>query len=302
VRSLLIAAFLAAAAPCLAAPVELPVDLPDGATWSIESKRVRLDERKDGPRRTETVSRYKATYHEAAEGGRLTLNSTGGFFLGELPGGLKPEGFELPLELEVDEAMTPTRLVNWPEVRALVYKMLEGQEPRVVEGMKSLFDRMSDADAAPMFFPYMSYLGLGQGLALEVGKPLTYEDALPNPLGGPTIKANSVMTLESHDPKARLATVVWTQALDRDSMAQSMRVSVKVLFERMQVPNDPAKLEAAMKDMAMSRNSRCSFVIDEDSGLARTAECSQELRISGQGQDVRRTDTWTITQTLPEKR
>jgi hypothetical protein len=187
-------------------------------------------------------------------------------------------------------------------VRDLVYKLLVNEDPKVVAAARSLFDGLSDEVAVAMFLPQMSFLGLGQGLAVEVNKPVSYEDSLPNPLGGPAITAPSVLTLESYDPRTQQADVVWTQALDPQSMAASMKVSVRWLLERMNAANDAAKVEAAMRDTSMSRESRCRFVIDGGSGLARKADCSAVIEIAAQGQRSRRTDTWTITQTLPEKR
>ena len=52
----------------------------------------------------------------------------------------------------------------------------------------------------------------------------------------------------------------------------------------------------------MSRDSRCRFRIDMKSGLATHTECASAIVMSALGEESRRTDTWTITQTLPEKR
>lgn len=301
-KALLVAALLAIAAPVAAEPISLPVRVMDGSTWTIESRRVREDQRKDGSRTVQSTSRYRVDFRETAEGGRLTLTPLGGSIFGDLPAGVDLDGFNFPLELEVDESLTPVRLGNWPEVRAAVYKMISGLEPKVVEGMRSLFDRIGDEQAASMFFPQVAFLGLGQGLSLEPGEPLTYDDNLANPLGGPPIKAVGAFTLDDRDDAQKQTTVVWTQTLDRDSMLASMKVTMQVLMERLASSGDAAKMEAQMKDMSIARDSRCRFIIDDASGVARQADCSATIDVKGPGEAARRTDAWTITQTLPEKR
>jgi hypothetical protein len=282
--------------------VVLPVAVKDGAAWTVEARRVREDLRKDVPRRTESTSRYRAVYRETGGQGRLTLTPIGASILGELPAGFQPQDLSFPLELEVDDSLTPVRLVNWPQVRDAVYGMLAGQDAKVVEGMRALFDKLGDEQAAAMFLPQMAFLGLGQGLALEPGQVLAYDDSLPNPLGGPPIRAVGRFRLDARDAARRETTVVWTQAMDSASMAASMKVSMKALMDRMTPGADPAKMEAAMREMAMSRESRCRFIVDEASGLARQTECASTIDIKAAGDSNRRTDTWTITQSLPEYR
>ena len=301
-RMLAALAALALATPSWAADVALPVTIRDGATWTMEARRVREDVRTEGPRKAESTSRYKVAYRRAGDVTTMTLTPDGASVLGDLPPGFKPEDFSFPLELEVDESLTPVRLVNWPQVRATLYKVLDGQDPKVLTGMRSLFDPMSDAQAAAMFMPQLNFLGLGQGLALTPGEPLTYDDRLPNPMGGPPILAKGAFALDGRDAARKETAVVWTQALDQASMAASMKVAMANLLERMAPEVDKAKLEATLKDASMSRDSRCRFVIDDASGLAHRTECATTIDMKTPAQSARRTDTWTITQSPPEYR
>jgi hypothetical protein len=150
--------------------------------------------------------------------------------------------------------------------------------------------------------PGLAMSGLGQGLSIEPGAPTTYEDALPNPLGGPPIASDAQFVIERRDAKARQTVVAWKQTLNPQSLAASMRESAKALVARLGGPADEAKLDEVMRALSVGREDRCRFTIDERTGLAVRTECAVVIDINAQGEKGRRTDTWTITQTLPASR
>ena len=296
-RALAAIAVLALATP--AAAVELPVKVEDGATWTLQSLRMREESRNGTTRRVETRNRYQVTYHSGAQRW-LSLRLVDGELDGDLPKALDPAKKSISVEVEVDESLLPERLRNWPQVREMLYALyLDDQDQKVVDVMRANFDAMPDTQAAALFLPQLAFLGLGQGQSLESGKPHHYQDLLPNPLGGPSVATDSAFALESDGDHE--AVVVWTQSLDRDSPAASLKVALTNLAARVEAPNRE-KLDETLRTTTLDRQDRCRFRIDKASGLARQADCTSTMKIEAAGQSGGRTDTWTITQSPPEHR
>lgn len=289
-RALVLVAALLAAAPAVAEPVDLPVNVADGASWTITTLRVRTTDQEGAPTEIRSESRSRATFRADREGGRLILTPMDGASSADLGTGLRAEGLDFPLEFDVDEAMTPTRMRNWPQLRdaVLAFFVKQSSEGRFADPVKEMYRRMTPEDAPNLFTPHLALLGLGQGLALEVGQPHTYEGEVPNPLGGPSIKSRGSLAIQAHDPKAGRASVVWTQTLDPASLAASLREIGKTMQA------------GAADDLNVAREERCRFEIDVPTGLAIRTECASEIMLTIQGKSGRRTDRWTITQTLPE--
>ena len=299
-------ALTVASHPAVAEPIALPVQVTDGASWVVESIRERIDERGGEPRRIESKSRFAIRYQAQADGGLLRVTPTEGGLYGEVEG-VSLKEFDLPLEIQVDESLTPLRLQNWPVVREALFRFFDAQaaknpalSPKVADAVKGIFRDLPAEQVPVTMAPVFTYLGLGQGLSLSRGQPTTYEDQLPNPLGGGLIKTNAAFVLESYDQSAGRAVVVWTQALDPKSLAANLRSSMRALVDRAGIPGDQAKMEEAMAQASMARDDRCRFEIHIPSGLAITAECASTLDISAQNRKARRIDRWTITQTVPE--
>jgi len=293
---------LAFAPPAFAAPVELPVNVVDGATWIITTHRIREDVRGGTPRRVESHARYRATYRTAGEDHNLVLELLDGSIGGDAPGNLPLDQLKAPIEVEVDETLAPVRLADWPKLRTAVYAAIDGAtpEPKAREVARTVFEPLSAEQAANVMLPHMAYLGLGQGLALDPAAPHRYQSELPNPLGGPAVAADAVLAIDAASAGGERPVITWTQAMSPDSLAATMRASMDALLARAGTPEQLAQVQAAVKDMSMSRQDRCRFEIDAKTGLAAKTECSTEIKARAGGQDITRTDRWTITQTLPE--
>lgn len=303
-RILLAAAILALAAPAAAAPVELPVNVADGASWTITTHRVREDKGDRGERRVESRSRSKATYRTAGQAHQLVVELLEGGIPGEAPANLPLDELKGPIELDVDEAMTPLRLADWPSVRTTLYRVVDSvaPDPAGRELARTIFGPMNAETAVAVMFPHMSYLGLAQGLALDPAAPHRYQSELPNPLGGPAIAADAVLALDPATAASARPVVTWTQTMNPQSLSASVQASIEMLLAKATTPEERAKTQAATKDMSMSREDRCRFEIDRPSGLAVNTVCSTEVKLGLAGQRVDRTDRWTITQTPPEPR
>lgn len=292
----LAAAFWASAA--MAAPVELPVNLKEGATWEIQTIRVRTRDEDGKVTETRMESRSQASLGLDGEMLVLSLAPLPGYASADLPPEMTNFGLDFPLEFEVDEALTPSRLRNWPKLRDAVLKFFASQpggDPAFVKTVLATYDRLSDETAAALFAPHLAYLGTGQGLALEVGKSVDYEDEIGNPIGGPPIATHGSFVLETHDRRAKRAVVLWSQAMDPKSMEANIREASKAITgPRPNAPDDG--------QMKIDRKERCRFDIHTPTGLATSSECSMSTTVSAPGRRLNQTDAWTIVQTLPKSR
>lgn len=295
---------VAMAGAATAAPVELPVNLEDGASWEIHTARVRTTDDDGKISEIRSESRSQATLRLDGETLVLTLTPMPGYASADLPPELAGFGLDFPLEFEVDEALTPGRLRNWSRLRETLLKFVDSQpagDPAFVQTVRTAYGSLSDETAANLFAPHLAYLGVGQGLALEVRKPLEYEDQVANPLGGPPIATKGSILLESLDKRAKRAVVVWTHAMDGKSMEASIReVSKAIATQR--TDSRAAADSAAYDQMKADRKERCQFEIDTPSGLAIRSECAMTTAMSAPDHHLNRTDTWTIVQTLPKSR
>ena len=310
-RALAITALLSIATPCVAAPVNLPINVADGASWTIESARVRVDEVGAATRRMESGARYQASYRDGADGAVLTLKPLGGSLYGLTVGAAALSRSDLPLEVDVDERLIPIRARNWPALREALLALLDAPtadgppvDPMVGETARAVFRSLHDEQAPEIMFPPFHYLGFGQGRALDPDQPQAYEDQVSNLLGGPPIKTRGSFVLESHDRQAGRAVVVWSQAPDPESLAASVRDANNALIAKTGPAGRDEVAEKAIGRMnAMTRDDRCRFEIDVPTGLAVKTECASTIGLSIPGEPpARSTTTWTITQTLPEKR
>lgn len=308
-RSFAIAGLLSFATPCLSAPVNLPINLVDGAAWTIESARVRVDEVGDATQRKESGARYQASYRAGAHGAVLTLKPVGGSFYGEVVGAPALSRSDLPLDLDVDARLNPIRARNWSALRMALLALLDAPHASgpstdltVGDAARTFLRSLPDERAPGIMFPPLYYLGLGQGRALEPGRPQPYEDQVQNVFTGAPIKTRGSFLLDRLDPVAQRATVVWTQAPDPESLANSVREANKAMIASTGPSGrDDAGAKAVGQMSAMSRLDSCRFEIDVPSGLAVRTECESMIAMSTPGEpEARSTTTWTITQTLPE--
>lgn len=302
-KRLIAAFFLALATPVAAEPIELPVNLADGATWTIETKRTRTAQRDGKPQEVVTTARYRAEYGVDKSGGVITLEETDSTGGGDLPANVDLSALDEPLVIEVDESLAPERLRNWPKLRSAFDNMIDQMalDPKARGAMKSLFASFSAEDAPGLLVRYMAYLGLGQGRAFELGEPLAYDTRIPFPLGGPPVAGRAQFLLESYDEASGRAVIVWTQAMDAESLRAATAHLVRTMMEKAGQPVDGAAFEAEFAKLAIKAEDRCRFDIDRLTGLALRTECGRSMVAMATG-EVMRNDAWIITQTLPEKR
>lgn len=300
-RRLAAALLLATATPAAAA--SLPVRLEDGATWTVTIERQRDRQRPDAPPEKaalRTVS--EATWAKGSDTDRLTLTPRSAEAPGESAG--RPDLQSLmggAVVLDVDETLAPLRVRNWDEVRQGLEKAMESAtaDPAVRAELKGLLTRLSAEQASQAVSPGWGLVSLGQGVDLELGEESTYEDSLPNPLGGPPIASVGAFRLESYDKAGGRAVVLWNQTLDPKSASDSITQAVQAMAERLA----PEKAEEARKALAgakITREDACRYEIDIPTGLAVSTACTITMANTIQGQTMRNVDRWTITQTRPQ--
>jgi hypothetical protein len=306
-KAILFAALMLSA-PAMARAAALPVKLADGATWTQTVVHKRTDERPGMPVESMTATTIvRETFHRGA-GGPATVEQSYVSF------GVDGVGAEqmaplvaqakaiYPATIETDDSLTPTRVRNWPQMQETIFKAMgaASADPKIMDGVRAMYSAMTDQQAASLF-KEQSLVGLGQGVALEVGKPQPYEGNVPNLMGGPPIKTSGAFKLESYDGQASRAVVTWTQALDPQSTAASMKVAIGLLLQRV-APEKAAEAKAQFTDLTMERHDHCRYEIDVATGLASKADCVVTLKTGTASQAATRTEEWLITQSRPEAR
>lgn len=295
--------FIAAIALVLPAAVEaenLPVRLKDGATWTITATQVRDGVGAEAPKWTLTTVK-RLTWTEPAPGrsARLTVTPVSATVNPDsLPEVARARSLAVPATLEVDDALSPGAVVNINEVRAAYQEVLG----RDIRGSEAL----ADAAAHAMIASELVWTAQVQGTRLELGEALKLDGRVENPMGVGYLPTRDSFRLESYDPASGRAVVVWNQAvnpaaLNRNlvSLAVARAVASNPAFDAKTLT--PAFSFAFKKAVGILENS-CRSEIDVPTGLATSAQCSTVSRMRYEGETTGTTDTWTITQTLPEPR
>lgn len=293
-------------APLGATAQELPVKVRNGDSWIQTSQHTRKDVR-NGVETSQTATLVvRATYRE--EFGVATLRhefvsaNADGASASEVATAAAQAGLVYPAVLEVDESLTPVRVQDWAAMRERVFEGLRRvtDDDQAFEAVRASFEKLDGAQAATMF-KQQAFVGLGQGTALELEEPHRYDSHVPNLLGGPPIKASGEFVLVSHDPAQGRAVVTWSQRPDPEAMAVSLKASMEALLARA-APEKLEALRAEFAEMKLERQESCRFEIDVRTGLSEKTVCTVEIRSGTPRETAIRTETWTITQTLPEKR
>jgi len=146
--------------------------------------------------------------------------------------GLPPEiaqaaQFDIPVIVEVDEDLTPQRVINMAELRkslqAAIARFGAGQDTQALE---KVFAGITDASVSALATKDLGQLALVQGSNLELGQDVTYDDNLPNPLGGTPISSHGAFRLEALDRQAGRAVITWRQSYDPQSVAKSLAAMI----------------------------------------------------------------------------
>ncbi len=290
----LLAVALLLSLPAAVRAESLPLRLKDGATWTITASHVRAS---TGPRAQNwtlnTVKRLVWTAPRDQRGARLTISPVSASVgEGSPPEVARARSLAVPATLEVDQALTPGAIVDVEVVRA-AFQTLVGRDIRGSEAL-------ADAAAKAMIASEVALAARSQGADLPLGKTLEADGEIENPLGGPPIRVRESYRLDSYDTGSGRAVVLWRQFVDPAVFAKQIVASLSARM-RTSSPNlKPSDVEAGLKDTRGTIDGACRHEIDIPSGLAIKVECRTSNSVTVQRETRGVTDTWTITQTLPE--
>lgn len=153
----------------------------------------------------------------------------------------KVDGFEYIVELDRSGEFKALR--NWQEVRdktlALFDQLLPAStaspaEQSAVAQIRNLFttrEGVSNFLLREVQLFFMLY-----GWRFEQGESETYDEQLPNPLGGPPLPAKATITAKKVDQQA--AVLHYTLEFDRDKAGKILADSLAALAKRMNKPTD----------------------------------------------------------------
>ena len=181
------------------------------------------------------------------------------------------EGLEVDIELDNEATITGVR--NWTEMKARAAKIAEavlkaqeaaGADAKTLAAVKSTIETMfATKERVEQVFtkePHVFFLPVGR-VYPGIGKPIEYDDHLPNPLGGPPFPCKGKFTLASYDRAKGRAVVAWTQTADPEETARILVETMKALSQRMgrTLPNADELKTLSIKDST-------EFVIDTHTG------------------------------------
>jgi hypothetical protein len=202
---------------------------------------------------------------------------------------------------------------NWKEISRMMNDLFtdmsrqgsKAEQKNMNAVLKSVRDAMSSKEGIEqLILQELQYLHWPMGMALVLGDTLHYEDALPNLIGGGTIKAQGKVYIQNVDAARGRCTLVNTLAIDPDemqknisSMIQKMASNVKYASaaEKEQQLEKIRETFAAMKMDVQDTN---IFYYDYFRGWPISINIRREILVTGEGTEAVRTNELLIEQVL----
>jgi hypothetical protein len=288
-----------------------PLDLPKTAHVEMVVAKTREDIRAGKTTRNSGETRYDKTIEAWGDGYRVTLKPTSTKLPIDMPEAAKAEAalarlMSRTLVYTADESLAPKAVEDWPglvaEVRKAMLALVGGDKEgaKAMESMASMFSSLSAEQAASVFLKEDGFLSIPVNAELEAGKPVTYEETIPSPMGGPPVKSNAALVVREIDTARGVASLRWTQSLDPESTRASVTQMIEAITARMGPEADKPEVKARFAKMAFDRTAACDYQIDLKSGLPIKADCESKLSLTDPttGEVGGRNERWAITQTL----
>lgn len=205
-----------------------------------------------------------------------------------------------------DDSLAPLAMEDWPAVTADMRKgfaVLAGDSPdaaKALDATMGMFERMSPEQAASVMLKEDAFLSTPVNVELDTGKPVTYSQEGPNPLGGPPIRSNGSIVAERIDQARGVAVLRWSETLDPASASVAVAGFAKTLMDRMGPEAQKPEARALLDNMKIERATSCLYEVDLKIGLPLKADCEAKTAVTDPktGQLNGRTERWLITQTL----
>jgi hypothetical protein len=200
------------------------------------------------------------------------------------------EGLEVDIELDDEATITGVR--NWAEMKATATKILEivvkaggtsGEAAKAMEALRPTLEAMfATKESVEQIFtkePQVFFLPIGRTYP-GIGKPIEYDDKLPNPLGGPPFPCKGKFTLTSYDVAKGRAVVTWEQIPDPREAARIILDTLKAISERLgqKPPNSDEAVSLTIEDHA-------ELVIDTNTGWVEQFTYTRSVTNQGNSQE-----------------
>ncbi|MDO8798823.1 hypothetical protein [Phenylobacterium sp.] len=275
---------------------DLPVHLVDGATWTITSRR---DTQATGPGGLEvgiTVATTKSLIWHAPD--RLVVTTISADVQRKGPPELLPvQSLSVPVDLEVDEFLTPVSVRNMGEVVAATRSELlkSGMSVETLNDIVAESPDFLKSVAMGFITRDVVLISRGQDVFFEEGRSTYSEDQARATENGQPVTWHITNTLDLYDPAAGRAVWTWSEAPDPASLRDSL-----IERARRKSPESVASAEEAAAQMHPNSLRTCRSEIDIRSGFAVKIDCTQSSAMSFDDKTIQMVDRHTITQTLPE--
>ena len=295
----------AASAP-VAYDIVLPCDWPEGTAYTYASRRHRTDAR--NPLLEQLHTEYQVTVTVTGSGDPARFR-----YATSDPSVQGPEALAAPtlaslqaqlaavpdLELRMEGGVV-VAVENFQEVADATWSLLQptldarGASPAARAQSEQMI-RSPETGMAVQLQEPAPFFAMHCG-ALNVGEVIEYEEAFPNPLGGPPIPGFSRITLTAHDPAAQQITV---ETLTRSSPGAMESILAGAKQQAINTGQSEAEVEATLEQARAAISSidvvsTGRLIYSTADGMPDFIETRKQI---GSGDQVSRVDTRTWTRT-----
>ena len=180
------------------------------------------------------------------------------------------DGMKVELELDRDAMIQGVR--NWEELKTAagsIVDVLVGKQrdqgmdqptlDKTRATLASMFATRAQVEGLFTREPQLFFVPIGR--AYLPGRPIEYEDRLPNPVGGEPFPCRGKFELKSYDRATGRAVVGWTQVVDPEVARRVMAEAIRKMGERLgKKPPDAEDLESLIVE------DHAEFVLDARTG------------------------------------
>jgi hypothetical protein len=164
----------------------------------------------------------------------------------------------------IDAKGMPLRIDNIDEIHAAVGAAIDRMLAPLAGTPRGNAERqilatiyLGNATRGMPYLPGLSLLAAGQDTGLHPGETRTEADELPNPLGGPPLKANGTLRMESADAAGGGVHLVRTQTYDPAALKELTRLLVQRF-----AGNNPAILDKMLSGANIDFKNRAELTVE----------------------------------------
>ena len=206
------------------------------------------------------------------------------------------------LSYAADKNLKPLSVENWYDLSSKISNDMrvaakgEPDRENSLTVVLSLWAMTSPADAVHVVLRNEVELFRPIGTVVEVGKSVVEEEPFAFAFDGHSIKARSVLSLESLDASRGVAVLNYSRGADPRSLKEVLAEIVSQIESDRGEPIDAATLAALQFEDTIN----CRYEIELKTGLPTKAKCEHKARATDMTffDVVTRTEQWVMTQTL----